>query len=153
MKTMNLIQTVKTYKNNKEVYMLPDEALSYAMSQLAEGKTAYIGSAMFSNTYWSEVNPNEVREKIVHSIAFSNKFWTEKYEQYISDSRIVVVDGEFWLDGGYCKDKRGFLGCGGAIFHYVKDGITHMTNNMWHAGRIPDEFRTLMPDNARFIDA
>jgi len=104
---------------------------------------------------------------------FSLQFWYDRLEEYrvgyvkideyeplkapnIDLQRpVIVVDGHFYVPGGYHPEAR-WLGFGGRVFtvtftHPVP-GVYLMlkTNNMSHCGEIPREFRAAMPDNATF---
>ena len=65
----------------------------------------------------------------------------------------IIINGNSYYDGGYVKNPNStmFLGCSGRRFWIrFKDGRIIMTNNLWVQGRIPDEFRGELPDNAEF---
>lgn len=65
----------------------------------------------------------------------------------------IFIDGQSYCDGGNVKSPIWVsdLGFGGRRF-WIRffDGKTVTTNNLWYQGRIPDEFRSELPDNAKF---
>ena len=65
----------------------------------------------------------------------------------------LVINGVHYTHGGMKvgvrKDWRGSNGR-----HYkikMLDGTIVETNDLWHQGTIPEEFREYLPDNAEFI--
>lgn len=82
---------------------------------------------------------------------FDCSFWLKKLHlSKKNKKRQAIIDGHHYMicsDDGYL-----FKGCGGRDFHIVfHDGRDVKTSNMWEQGRIPEEFRGLLPDNAEFV--
>ena len=81
-------------------------------------------------------------------------FWLKK--QYLSEEdkkRQTIVDGTHYMFMVSNKDEHlVFQGFGGREFHILfQDGRDVRTTNLWVQGKIPQEFRPLLPDNAKFI--
>lgn len=78
------------------------------------------------------------------------EFWDTR----LADPRILIINGEGYIDGGNVarKDTR-YLGHGGRKFTYrrLPDGETVTTNNMWFSGRVPT--RLGVADNAEWSAA
>jgi hypothetical protein len=70
-------------------------------------------------------------------------------------SQAVIVNGAIFGDAGNSPGGM-FLGHGGNVFtikQTLVDGSVKVwqTNNLWHGGTIPQEFRERMADNAEFV--
>lgn len=64
----------------------------------------------------------------------------------------LVINGQIYSDGGNSPNsRRDFLGFGGYKWKIERDGVKWGTNNLWSGGTIPNEYRRLLPDNAKFI--
>ena len=71
----------------------------------------------------------------------------------------VRVDGVLYevhpyptIDPIHPTEPTGALGFGGRLFFIrFKDGRSATTRNLWEVGRIPEEYREALPDNAKFI--
>lgn len=92
-------------------------------------------------------------ERLVPGMCFTCGFWHEKLAPHIRDSERTVrtPDGKHYSIGDK-KDRGTMRGFGGRSF-YVRfnDGRLEKTNNMWHQGTIPPEFREELPSNAELI--
>lgn len=78
---------------------------------------------------------------------FVKHFW----KKIISEKeKHIIIDGGCYFDAG--NNKPGvFRGFSGRRFWIrFKDGSTLTTNNLWHQGKIPEEFRDELPDTAEF---
>lgn len=73
-------------------------------------------------------------------------FWIEKW-QMRNDPRVVRADGNHYFIG----PRKGKLGHDGRLFIIKKDGRIIYTNNLWHQGEIPEQFRSILPDNAELL--
>lgn len=77
-------------------------------------------------------------------------FWREIIAE---KDKHIVIDGMCYYDGGNVdsRSRHMFLGFSGRRFWIrFKDGRTVTTNNLWHNGKIPEEFRDQLPDTAEF---
>ena len=74
-------------------------------------------------------------------------FWLEKL--YLPDyaKKQVIVDGTHYTLGN--SSIRGFAGAKFKIKFF--DGRVIKTSNLWSQGKIPEHFRSTLPDNAVFI--
>ena len=79
---------------------------------------------------------------------FTKKFWnniiTEKDEH-------IVIDGSCYAIAPDPID--GFYGFGGRRFKIkmFDTGEVIETNNLWYQGKIPEEYRHLLPNTAQFV--
>jgi len=86
---------------------------------------------------------------------FDCSFWLKK--QYLAEEdkkRQTIVDGSHYMFMISSEDEHLiFRGFGGREFNILfHDGREVRTSNLWSQGKIPEEFRHLFPDNARFIE-
>ncbi|MFD9950543.1 hypothetical protein ACFWYW_57555 [Nonomuraea sp. NPDC059023] len=83
-----------------------------------------------------------------------DRFWGPGgYRDGDDPAKRVVVDGEHYL---ICEEtgQLRFRGFGGSRFHIeFFDGRRATTTNLMHQGTVPDRYRDLYPDNARFLAA
>ena len=69
----------------------------------------------------------------------------------------IIVDGNCYWDDGDIDDQEQYnlkcLGCDGHRFYIqmLNNKSVFTTNNLWLQGTIPDEYRSKLPDNAKFI--
>lgn len=92
-------------------------------------------------------------EDVCSMECFTEKFWREKEEGYLNGVPYIIVDGNIYKDGGR-KNPKGSceLGFSGAEFNIrMNDGTEFSTNNLWHNGKIPENHREILKDNAIFI--
>lgn len=84
------------------------------------------------------------------SECFHIDFWNEMIKE---KDEHIIINGECYCDAGEVKNSSqyAFLGHSGRRF-WIRflDGRTITTNNLWYNGKIPDEFRDQLPDNAEF---
>ena len=64
---------------------------------------------------------------------------------YSYDKQEPIVD--------IAPSRKSFLGHGGRVWRieYLDSDQTVVTNNLWHAGEIPERFQERFPVNARLI--
>jgi len=80
-------------------------------------------------------------------------FWHEKIEwRKQNDPKPVVVDGVHYRIGNESASRLGSRGFSGSKF-IIKffDGRVVESTNLWCQGNIPEKFRDVLTDNARFI--
>lgn len=78
---------------------------------------------------------------------FYKEFWTEKINaKKRSFHRYPVVNGEMFRVGNDTDYVKGFCGTKFCIKFF--DGAVVYTNNLWHNGTIPDNFKKSLPDDA-----
>lgn len=84
------------------------------------------------------------------SKCFHKHFWKEIIAE---KDQHIVINGECYCDGGNVDqpNKNSWLGFSGRRF-WIRffDGHTVTTNNLWYQGKIPEEFREELPDEAEF---
>lgn len=89
---------------------------------------------------------------ICSSECFSAKYWLDRVKR-INNPTQVVIDNTVYQIGreDISKESKGF---GGAV-HFIKfnDGRLIKTTNLWHNGKLPEAFRSMLPNNAVFLTA
>ena len=92
-------------------------------------------------------------ESIVCSTeCFAAKFWLDKVKRINNPNQAVIDNVVYYIDReDIPKDLKGF---GGAV-HFIKfnDGRLIKTTNLWHNGKLPEAFRSVLPNNAVFLTA
>lgn len=80
---------------------------------------------------------------------FSKYYWLERVNNQDSPTQ-VVIDG-FVFQIGREDSLSSFRGFSGRQFK-IKffDGRIVTTTNLWHNGKVPEEFRDQLPDNAEW---
>lgn len=121
------------------------------------------------NYYWGKIDEDiaiyecEVGDKVVHtdtSKCVTNKIkpvkrlFREDVIKILNNNYRIIINGNCYVDSGdkpQC-DYKSWLGFDGQRF-YIRffDGREITTNNLWHNGIIPQEYREQLPDNAEFI--
>ncbi|EMS78004.1 hypothetical protein Dpo_11c01460 [Desulfotignum phosphitoxidans DSM 13687] len=89
-------------------------------------------------------------ESYIGSNCFDCSFWLEKtdYPDYMKNHQ-VIIDGQHYL---FHETDSFIKGFGGRRFKIqFFDGRNIETNNLWFQGEIPDQFRSMLPDNAVFL--
>lgn len=91
-----------------------------------------------------------MNKNLCSSECFHIDFWNEQVENK-NDSRIVRINGEQFHIGNENSNTpfRGFSGAKHKIKFF--DGREITTTNLWFNGKIPKEYKELLPDNAKFI--
>lgn len=80
---------------------------------------------------------------------FIKDFWNQKVAQK-KDKRQVVIGGQvYYIADENAIGNRGFDG----VVHYIKflDGREVRTTNLWVNGKMPEEYRKKLPDNANWM--
>lgn len=85
---------------------------------------------------------------------FERKYWTEKLG--LENTSVRVKGNHYQFGTPILADRttyRGMLGFNGHIWKvkFFDDRPQIITNNLWHQGKIPDEFKDKLPDNAEFV--
>lgn len=79
---------------------------------------------------------------------------------YMKRIRIIpnwlIIDGESWIANPFVPNTnnktRRFMGMGGRMLEAISnDGRKIISNDWWHQGKIPEEFKDLIPDNAKWV--
>jgi DNA-directed RNA polymerase subunit RPC12/RpoP len=88
-------------------------------------------------------------ESYIGNNCFDCSFWLEKtdYPDYMKNHQ-VIINGQHFMIG---ETKSFIKGFGGRRFMIqFFDGRIIETNNLWSHGQIPDQFRSMLQDNAEF---
>lgn len=96
---------------------------------------------------------NEYRD-VCSSECFNKLYWIEKVRFYQNNpNKSVAIDGDLYYIDDEDSEDKGYKGFGGRRFVIrIKDsGKIIVTTSLWHNGKIPEEFRDQIPDNAEFI--
>lgn len=87
-------------------------------------------------------------------ICFDCHFWKEKIKWREDNNQACFVIGghHHKVEPDESGDRR-WSGCGGSEFKIQPlDGRPLIvTHNLWHQGKIPERFRNILTDNAKFI--
>ncbi len=76
-------------------------------------------------------------------------FWSEKIS-IRHDSNVARIDGKHYIIG---DGKGAVKGMSGAKYKIQFDsGRMVETDDLWHQGTIPEDFRRVLYDNAKFIN-
>jgi hypothetical protein len=80
---------------------------------------------------------------------FTDKFWND---QLNSRDDAVVINGEQYRIGSTPYPKKGY-GFGGEHYRIklVENGLTIDTADLWHQGTVPEEYRGVLQDTAKFV--
>lgn len=86
-----------------------------------------------------------------HVMCFICNFWRDHYEKNFD--RSLRINGSHYIDCGSVANPNQFgVGHGGHKFKIKKfNGTVVETNNLWHQGTIPPEWKDKLPDNAEFV--
>lgn len=80
----------------------------------------------------------------------SIKFWLEIIKE--KDEHVIINGICYYLDKAHPMSDSPFRGYGGREFKIkLHTGEIIVTNNLWHNGEVPKEFRDRLPDNAEFV--
>ena len=87
------------------------------------------------------------------SDCFAEKLWRIREDKYLKGAPFIIIDGNMYTDGGYRKNAtHSFLGFSGREFKIrMNNGNEIVTNNLWHGGDIPENHRSILSDNAKFV--
>lgn len=78
---------------------------------------------------------------------FNKDFWNKIV---LNKQNHIIVNGLCYCDAGDAPNGK-YLGYAGRRFYIrFNDGHEITTNNLWYQGKIPDEYRSQLPDNAVF---
>lgn len=93
------------------------------------------------------------RIMIEKKCCFSCAFWFDKIEKLKNNPRWLIIDGQSYVFNPYNENNYSyFKGFGGRVMYAQKtDGTVLISNDVWHQGEIPEAFKQIIPDNAKFI--
>lgn len=108
------------------------------------------------------MDPEEFMECEIRTImeekgwCYDCAFWQDLYNKKKDDPRWLRIEGESWVAGpvasGFNRSMN-FVGCGGRVMTAIKNnGEVITSNNWWHQGDVPECFKELMPDNAKWLN-
>lgn len=134
----------------------------------------HVSASGSSATSWHETE-EEARAELAEHDRFHDRFWAEKLvwlEQgdRTTDSKwgtrppklspfrdVIRVDGVHYVAGhlGRSPGSGDHKGFGGRVLRWrwldEPEGTVHETDSLWYQGRIPEEWRDRLPDNAVFL--
>ena len=92
-------------------------------------------------------------EDVCSSECFCEKLWRIREKEYLDGKSYIIINGSLYTDGGYKKnERRSLLGHSGREFNIkMNNGIEIFTNNLWNGGKIPENHRDILSDNAIFV--
>lgn len=79
---------------------------------------------------------------------FTKAYWLDRIKHKNSKTQVVINGIVYQIEREDAVGMRGFDGSKYTIEFF--DGRKVTTTNLWANGRIPDEFRNKLPDNARW---
>jgi hypothetical protein len=89
---------------------------------------------------------------IKHQLCFDCEFWRMQHQLDVEqrgEHNWCVIDGCHYVIE---PDNSYFRGFGGHEFHIqFDDGTIKVTKNLWHQGEIPEEWKSVFPNNAKFL--
>lgn len=82
-------------------------------------------------------------------------FWKDLYNKMANDPRWIRIKSKSFIFAGLddtAPNEWNKFGYPNAIgYAKLKNGSVIRSNNVWFQGKIPEEFKELMPDNAEWI--
>lgn len=92
-------------------------------------------------------------EDICCSECFHINFWNDKVESVRTEPRQVVINGEVYWIGDEDQHPFEFRGFTGLKFKIKRrdTGEVFETTNLWYNGKVPEEYKDKIKDNADFI--
>ena len=100
--------------------------------------------------------PPTGQQMIDRQLCFHCNYWEEMANELrtATDPRRLIINHRIYLDAGYSKDARTFLGFGGREFRYRRVGSDEviLTNNLWSGATLPPEYWAEFPDTAEFVN-
>ena len=99
--------------------------------------------------YNSKIITRMVNEKL----CFSCLFWVKIKEQDAVTNNWAVINSEHIIIlPDEPESQRQYSGCGGSEFTILfNDGRKIVTHNLWHQGTIPEHFKYIFPNNAKYV--
>jgi hypothetical protein len=100
----------------------------------------------------------KVLDRIAESNEFDAYFWSEKVQclnngdKTINGNKVARINGVHYVIG---KEDVSYFwrGNGGHKFKIkFSDGEEITTTNLWHQGGIPEELKTILKDNAEWVE-
>lgn len=84
-------------------------------------------------------------------VCYSCAFWIRLYEKNKNNPNWLIIDGESWIANPFVPNTnnktRRFMGMGGRMMEAISnDGRKIISNDWWHQGKIPEEFKDLNPE-------
>lgn len=110
----------------------------------------YVVTARAGSPY---VKPSEPKVTFKRYHEQNDHYWMRQVDGDEEDQRGVVVDGVHYRLGPNKPGRGEFKGFGGRRFEieWLDGRPSVVTNDLWYQGRIPDKYRILLPDNAKFV--
>jgi len=88
---------------------------------------------------------------IEHQLCFNCEFWRMQHKLDVEqrgEHNYAVIDGHHYV----IESDSHLKGFGGHPFTIQwNDGFTKETRNLWCQGEIPKEWKSVFPDNAKFL--
>jgi hypothetical protein len=88
-------------------------------------------------------------------VCYHCAFWIRMYEQHKNDPNWLIIDGVSYIANPFVPNTnnmtRRFMGFGGRMMEAIKNsGEKVISNDWWHQGDVPECFRDIIPDNAKW---
>jgi len=78
---------------------------------------------------------------------YLKQFWSEKISRR-NNREVAIINHNHYIIGDSKGATKGMSGAKHKIHFF--DGWTVETDDLWHQGEIPEEFRGVLEDNAKF---
>lgn len=141
--TNEQIADAKHHKHHVEINK------NYLKSRALSGEHLHICKTCGSIESATFTEPSK-SQLIENGTCFHCNHWQQLAKE--QDKTRLIINGQTYKDGGNSpKSRSDFLGFGGRKWKIEQDGVVFETNNLWSGGTIPNEYRYLLPDNAKFI--
>lgn len=91
------------------------------------------------------------KHMLANNVCFHCAMWQRKIGHMDPESEII--GGRHYIVKPYTQYTHYFSGFRGKTFYIIKkDGTVKRTNNLIEHGSVPDAFKDIFPDTAKFID-
>lgn len=100
--------------------------------------------------HWNSDTNNDLLKEC---LCFECDFWLKRARLVVQPNHVAVKNSAYMIQEDEQGNRR-WSGFGGREFH-IKffDGREVITHNLWHQGKIPLRFQSLIPNNAEFLHA
>lgn len=87
---------------------------------------------------------------LAEHLCYQCAFWIDKARN--PDPNREIIEGNHYIFKPFKEEKTYFMGMRGHKLYIMKtDGTVKCSNDVWHQGEIPERFRSIFPDTAKFI--
>lgn len=81
---------------------------------------------------------------------FNDLYWSERVKDINNKNQVIIDNQLYYIEPE--NDPSQFRGFGGQRFEIAFfDGRTVVTTNLWHNGTVPEKYRDILKNNAKFV--